>query len=82
VAAAVVAGAPATRLNLLLTDGTTIAATTWGDTLSWRADHRGVLVASEPSDDDAGWTDVADRSLVLASPDGVTVTDLMDGDHA
>jgi glutamine amidotransferase len=64
------------RLNLLATDGTSIAATTHGDTLSWRADDRGVVVASEPYDDEPGWVDVPDRSLLLATPDGVTVSPL------
>jgi glutamine amidotransferase len=62
------------RLNLLLTDGTSIAATCWGDTLHHRADPgRGVLVASEPGDEDPGWAEVADRSLLLATAAGVTV---------
>lgn len=63
--------APA-RLNLLLTDGDTIAATTWGDTL-WHRLEAGshVVVASEPFDDEPGWIPVPDRSLVLATPDGI-----------
>jgi glutamine amidotransferase len=64
------------RLNLLATDGHRIAATTWGDTLSWRADQRGVVVASEPFDDEPGWHDVPDRSVVTATPDGVAVRPL------
>jgi glutamine amidotransferase len=64
------------RLNLLLTDGDQIAASVYGDTLSWRADERGLVVASEPYDDEPGWVDVPDRSLLLATPDGVTVTSL------
>jgi glutamine amidotransferase len=64
------------RLNLLLTDGRSIAATTWGDTLCWRADADGVVVASEPYDDEPGWVDVPDRSLLIATPDGVDTTPL------
>ena len=64
------------RLNLLLTDGRSIAATTWGDTLSWRADATGVVVASEPYDDDPGWVDVPDRTLLVATPDGVDTAPL------
>lgn len=64
------------RLNLLLTDGRSIAATAWGDTLSWRADADGVVVASEPYDDEPGWTPVPDRSLLVATPDGVNTTPL------
>jgi glutamine amidotransferase len=67
------------RLNLLALDGATIAATTWGDTLCWRADRRGVFVASEPLDDRAGWHDVPDHSLLVATPDGVRVTSLETG---
>jgi gamma-glutamyl hercynylcysteine S-oxide hydrolase len=74
--AAATAAAPNARLNLLALDGTTVAATTWGDTLSWRADRRGVVVASEPFDDEPGWHDVPDRSLLIATPDGVRVTPL------
>jgi glutamine amidotransferase len=70
------ADARAARLNLLLTDGEQIVASAYGDTLTWRADERGVVVASEPHDDDPGWVDVADRSLLVATPDGVTVTPL------
>ncbi len=68
--------APTARLNLLAMDGDLIAATTWGDTLCWRADRLGVLVASEPSDEEPGWQDVPDRSLLTATPDGVRVTPL------
>ena len=64
------------RLNLLATDGARIAATAYGDTLSWRSDDRGVVVASEPFDDEPGWVDVPDRSLLTATPDGVAVTPL------
>ncbi len=62
-----VAAQTAGRLNLLLTDGVTIAATAWGDTLYYRLDPAGaVLVASEPGDDEPGWVAVPDRSLLLA----------------
>jgi glutamine amidotransferase len=55
------------RLNLLLTDGSTIWATAWGDTLWTRSWAGGVVVASEPFDDDQGWATVPDRSLVVAA---------------
>ena len=74
--AAVAAVAPQARLNLLATDGTTVAATTWGDTLCWRREAGGAVVASEPADDDDGWTDVPDRSLLVLVPDGLRVTPL------
>ncbi|MFE4515964.1 ergothioneine biosynthesis protein EgtC [Kitasatospora sp. NPDC056783] len=62
------------RLNLLLTDGTAIAATTWGDTLYHRVlPGLGTVVASEPYDDAPGWTPVPDGSLLLADSRGITV---------
>ncbi len=62
------------RLNLLATDGTTVAATTYGDTLYTRVEPDGLLVASEPGDDRPGWSRVPDGSLVLATADDLTVT--------
>lgn len=65
------------RLNLLVTDGRSIAATTWGDTLFHRLERgHSVLVASEPGDDGPGWTPVPDRSVLLATPDAVTIRPL------
>jgi glutamine amidotransferase len=65
------------RLNLLLTDGATIAATTWGDTLWYRLEAGShVVVASEPYDDGPGWTEIPDRTLVLATPGGIDATPL------
>ncbi|MER5866323.1 ergothioneine biosynthesis protein EgtC [Kitasatospora sp. NPDC002040] len=64
------------RLNLLLTDGSSIAATAWGDTLCYRTAPGSVLVASEPSDDLPGWHRLPDRSLLLADLHGVTVSSL------
>ena len=69
----VAALAPAARLNLLATDGSTLAATAWGDTLFWRAATGGVVAASEPSDDEDGWTEVPDRSLLVLTPDSTAV---------
>jgi glutamine amidotransferase len=65
------------RLNLLATDGHTVAATAWGDTLWWRAGPAGVVVASEPSDDGPGWHEVPDRSMLTATPGGVAVEPLL-----
>ncbi len=67
---------PDARLSLLLTDGTRVLATTWGDPLSYLVEADGVLVASEPFDDDARWVDVPDRHLLEATRDGVAVTPL------
>jgi glutamine amidotransferase len=73
---AVEAAAPGSRLNLLLTDGTAIWATTWTHALSVRATAGAVTVASEPTDTDPGWTPVPDRHLVVATPSGCDVRPL------
>jgi glutamine amidotransferase len=71
--------APASRLNLLLTDGETIAATTWGDTLWYLAEPgRSAVVASEPYDDDPRWQEVPDRTLLTADRTVVLLTPLKD----
>ncbi len=67
---------PAARLNVLAGNGSSIVATTWGDTLSVLATPFGVAVASEPFDDDPAWRDVPDHSLLRVTLDGVTITDL------
>ncbi|GGS20166.1 gamma-glutamyl-hercynylcysteine sulfoxide hydrolase [Streptomyces aureoverticillatus] len=69
--------APASRLNLLLTDGETIAATAWGDTLWYLADPgRSTVVASEPYDDDPRWREVPDRTLLAAGATDILLTPL------
>lgn len=74
---AVAAAAPGSRLNLLLTDGTTIAATAWGDTLCHLAvPGGGTAVASEPYDDSPHWTEVPDRTLLRATRTEVHLTPL------
>jgi glutamine amidotransferase len=67
---------PAARLNLLLTDGDRLLATTWGDTLSVLVEPAGVVLASEPYDDNPRWRDLPDRHLIEVTPDGVAVTPL------
>jgi glutamine amidotransferase len=62
--------------NLLATDGDTIVAAKDGDSLCWRPLDGGVVVASEPYDDEPGWQDVPDRHLLVATRDGVKVTPL------
>lgn len=77
--AEVLAVTPA-RLNLVLTDGEAVAATALGDTL-FVLDRgglagQGVVVASEPSDDDDRWERVPEASLVVVTSAGVAVADL------
>lgn len=67
---------PGARLNLLLTDGRQIIATRWDDTLSVLRRDDGVVIASEPYDDDPRWADVPDHHLVQVSGGAVTLTDL------
>jgi len=67
---------PGARLNILAADGSTLLATTWGDTLSVLQRPDGVVVASEPYDDDPAWRDVPDRCLVRVDGAGVTITPL------
>ncbi|WP_405455491.1 ergothioneine biosynthesis protein EgtC [Streptomyces sp. NBC_00101] len=69
--------APGSRLNLLLTDGATVVATAWGDSL-WYLHRPGLrtVVASEPYDDDPGWREVPDRTLLVATVDDVLPTPL------
>lgn len=70
------------RLNLVLSDGRSIAATAWGDSLSVLSGaglaEGGSLVASEPCDDEPGWQVVPDGSLVVATAEGLSVTSLRD----
>jgi len=63
-----------------------ITATAVGDTLCYRMAGGAVVVASEPGDDEPGWTEVPDGSVVTATPQQVSVADLAapgkhDGHH-
>jgi gamma-glutamyl hercynylcysteine S-oxide hydrolase len=62
------------RFNLLLTDGSVIAATAAGDTLCYRVSPAGVTVASEPGDDEPGWVDVPDGSVLEATASSVRIS--------
>jgi glutamine amidotransferase len=67
------------RFNFLLTDGEVISATAVGDTLCYRVagpGDAGVIVASEPGDDEPGWTEVPGDSLLTASAGAVEVRPL------
>lgn len=55
---------PGARLNILAANGNELIATSWGDTLSILEAADGVVVASEPYDDDPSWVDIPDRQLV------------------
>lgn len=61
------------RLNLMLTDGTRVAATVHGNSLFARQRPGAVWVASEPADDDDGWAPVPEAALVEGTAAGVTI---------
>jgi glutamine amidotransferase len=61
------------RFNFILTDGTTIAASAWGDSLWYRAADDSVCVASEPSDDEPGWESVPDRHVLTANLERIAI---------
>jgi glutamine amidotransferase len=67
---------PNARLNILAANGSRLIATTWGDTLSILRRDDGVVLASEPYDDDPRWQDVPDRHLVDVTDAGVELTPL------
>ncbi|MET1006347.1 MAG: ergothioneine biosynthesis protein EgtC [Propionibacteriaceae bacterium] len=68
--------APESRLNLLLTDGHRVAATTVGHSLWLRQGNGCLQIASEPLDDDPEWRPVPDGQLVLASTTHLDITEL------
>ncbi|MBY6351339.1 ergothioneine biosynthesis protein EgtC [Rhodococcoides corynebacterioides] len=70
------AAAPGSRLNLLLSDGRTLWATAVHHALSVRVDGASAVVASEPTDDDADWRPVPDRSIVTAAAGSLDITPL------
>lgn len=76
VVAEVAAAAPDSRLNLLLSDGTTVVGSAWTHSLWVRALPAGAVVASEPYDDDPAWREVPDGHLVTATPSTVDISRL------
>ena len=74
----VAAAAPGSRLNLLVTDGTTLVATALGHALSVRAPAGSVLVSSEPIDGGPGWIPVPDGHLLVATQSTVDISPLPD----
>jgi gamma-glutamyl hercynylcysteine S-oxide hydrolase len=60
----VAAADPDARLNILAANGTELRATTWGDTLSVLRRDDGVVLASEPYDDNPEWQEIPDRHVV------------------
>ncbi|KRE26826.1 ergothioneine biosynthesis protein EgtC [Mycobacterium sp. Soil538] len=69
--ASVSAADPNARLNILAANGSRLVATTCGDTLSVLRRADGVVLASEPYDDDPSWQEIPDRHLVTVDVDAV-----------
>ena len=67
---------PTARLNIIAANGSRLVATAWGDTLFLLRRDDGVVLASEPYDDDPDWQDVPDRHLVEISGDRINLTAL------
>ena len=67
---------PLARLNILVANGSRLLATVWGDTLSILRRDDGVVLASEPYDDDLDWEDLPDRHLVEVTAERVTLSAL------
>jgi glutamine amidotransferase len=67
---------PNARLNILAANGSRLLATTWGDTLSVLTIPDGVVLASEPYDDDPDWQELPDRHLVEVTGTRVELTPL------
>ena len=72
----VAAADPNARLNILAANGSRLLATTWGDTLSVLRQDDGVVLASEPYDDNPDWQEIPDRHLVEVVGSGVELTAL------
>jgi glutamine amidotransferase len=70
----VAADDPNARLNIVAANGSRLIASTWGDTLSVLRRDDGVVVASEPYDDDPAWQEIPDRHLVEVDDTRVQLT--------
>lgn len=64
------------RLNILTANGSQMRATTWGDTLFLLRRDDGVVLASEPFDDDEHWQEIPDRQLITVADSRVELTAL------
>ena len=74
--AEVAAADPNARLNILAGNGSQLRATTWGDTLFVLRRDDGVVLASEPFDDDPDWQEIPDRHLVTVADSNVELIGL------
>lgn len=67
---------PNARLNILAGNGSRLIATTWGDTLSALRRDDGIVLASEPYDDDPEWQEIPDRHLVSVADSDIELIPL------
>ena len=74
--AEVAASDPNARLNILAGNGSELRASTWGDTLFVLRRDGGVVLASEPFDDDKDWQEIPDRHHVTVAASRVELTPL------
>lgn len=72
----VAAADPISRLNILASNGSELLATTCGDTLWVLQADDGVVLASEPYDDNPDWRELPDCHLVRADSAGIELTPL------
>jgi glutamine amidotransferase len=59
------------RLTMLAADGASVAGVVAGEPMHLLRTDDGVLVASEPHDDDPGWRELADGTVVHVTADGI-----------
>jgi gamma-glutamyl hercynylcysteine S-oxide hydrolase len=64
------------RITMLAADGAALAAVVVGEPLYVLASPDGTSLAAEPHDDDPGWRELADLSVVQVDEGGVTETPL------
>ena len=63
-------------LNMILNDGQRLAATVYGESLFVRSNGEGVTVASEPLDEEPGWEQVPEGSILEVTDSNVTTGSL------
>jgi glutamine amidotransferase len=64
------------RLAMLAADGASVAGVVVGEPMHVLADASGTVIASEPHDDDPGWRELDDGSVVHVTPERLTETPL------
>lgn len=73
---AVATSAPGSRLTVVMTDGERIAGCVLGEPMVTRELGAGIVVASEPWDDDQGWQRLPDATVVTTGSGALTTSPL------